>query len=622
MQAGHPWRVIWLLATVTFVPMAMLAWLGVRTLAADRDAERLRQTEALALSGERIALDLDRQLRDIEDRLTAGAGVRLAAEGPISTPALPLLYAAAAASSATSGPVAFPAADSAEFQRHDLQAAADAYRGFAKSVDAPIRAAALLGLGRVRRKAGDTAGALAAYTELQALGEVQAAGQPAALVARLARLRLLKEGDDPLRLRREATEFAHALHAGSWPIDRTTFDEYSDAITRAGGPAPPSGALARTAAALQMWEESRANQLPPRGRRLLRVQGHAVLALWRGGPDQSVVWLATLEDLHRSWQPILARYPLRVAAETADGDHLFGPAAVEGRVLMPAETGLPFVLRVAPVAASGADRGWSRAVILLSVLGIAFSLMMAAGYGIARVTYRELSLARHQTDFVSAVSHEFRTPLTSMRHLLDLLATRDVDVDRRAHYYGLLARETERLHRMVERLLAFGQVEAGAHAWAFDEVDVPELVDGVLAEFRQESRNDGRPMDVSIAPGAEQIVGEREALARALWNLIENAAKYSEPGTPIRVEAARVGADIHLRVHDQGIGITEDDRRRIFHKFQRGASVSQSGIRGVGIGLALVRLIAEGHGGSVVVESQPGRGSTFTLVLPAQAKER
>jgi signal transduction histidine kinase len=88
------------------------------------------------------------------------------------------------------------------------------------------------------------------------------------------------------------------------------------------------------------------------------------------------------------------------------------------------------------------------------------------------------------------------------------------------------------------------------------------------------------------------------------------------------VEAARVGPDVHLRVRDQGIGIAAGDRRRIFHKFQRGASVSQTGIRGVGIGLALVRLIAEGHGGTVQVESEPGRGSTFTLVLPVQPKER
>jgi signal transduction histidine kinase len=250
------------------------------------------------------------------------------------------------------------------------------------------------------------------------------------------------------------------------------------------------------------------------------------------------------------------------------------------------------------------------------VLATAFVLMLAAGYGISRTTYRELSLARQQTDFVSAVSHEFRTPLTSMRHLLDLLSSRPVTEERRAHYYGLLTNETERLQRMVETLLTFGRVEAGVHTWSFQPVQTRQALSSVLEEFGREPLAAGRAITTDVGAGCDVVVADPEALARAVWNLLENAAKYSAPGTPIRVAVTRAGRALHLAVSDEGVGIDPKDQQRIFRKFHRTDSASRSGIRGVGIGLALVRLIAEGHGGTVRLESQAGRGSTFTLVLP------
>ena len=266
-------------------------------------------------------------------------------------------------------------------------------------------------------------------------------------------------------------------------------------------------------------------------------------------------------------------------------------------------------------ASTESDR--TRRAVLISGLVVAFLLMIGAAYGLYRTTTRELGLARQQSDFVSAVSHEFRTPLTSMRHLTDLLVSRGVtSEERKTQYYELLAHETERLQRMVETLLSFGRIEAGAYPWRLEPVDAGELVRASVEEFGREPLGKGRDVICDIEEGLPPIRADREALSRALWNLLENAAKYSEEGSSIRVFARRQGDAVLLGVGDQGVGIRPEEREHIFQKFVRGSDAKRAGIRGVGIGLALVSRIVEAHGGSVRLDSEPGRGSTFTLVLP------
>jgi signal transduction histidine kinase len=243
--------------------------------------------------------------------------------------------------------------------------------------------------------------------------------------------------------------------------------------------------------------------------------------------------------------------------------------------------------------------------------------MVAAALGLYRVTTREMMLARQQSDFVSAVSHEFRTPLTSMRHLTDLLVRDGIPSEvRKEQYYGLLANETERLHRMVEGLLSFGRIEAGAYAWRLEPADVGEMVYGIVDEFRKDPAADGREIVMEVVSSLPSARVDREALSRALWNLLENAAKYSDPGKAIRVFVRKQQDSLLVGVEDEGVGIPASEREKIFHKFVRGADAKRTGIRGVGIGLALVQRIIEAHGGSVRVKSEPGRGSTFTLIIP------
>jgi signal transduction histidine kinase len=169
---------------------------------------------------------------------------------------------------------------------------------------------------------------------------------------------------------------------------------------------------------------------------------------------------------------------------------------------------------------------------------------------------------------------------------------------------------------MVESLLSFGRIEEGAYAWHLEPADTAQMVEEIVGEFRRESDARDRLVSCRIEEGLPPIHADREALSRALWNLMENAAKYSPAGTPIRVSARRQGGSVLLAVEDEGVGIPVGERERIFQKFVRGVEAKQGGMRGVGIGLALVKRIVEAHGGSVQLESEPGRGSTFTLVLP------
>jgi signal transduction histidine kinase len=443
------------------------------------------------------------------------------------------------------------------------------------------------------------------------------AGQPAGLVGCQGRARLFEEAGDASNLREAAEDFGSALHRGGWAIDRATFEVDEELLQRWGVPTAPRASIDRTDAAIHLWHTWQAGELATRGRVLLHDATTSHLAIWTGGPVQPVVWLAGPDDLDRLASPMTTAQSVRVSGHDSEGRRLFGEGQAGGVSLMPSDTRLPFILSVSPID-SAADAGDSlRRVVLVSTLSVAFALMAAAAYGLYRATTRELTLARQQTDFVSAVSHEFRTPLTSMRHLMDLLVTRGVvNDDRRAHYYRLLAHETERLHRMVESLLSFGRIEAGAYAWKLQPVDAGALLRQVVDEFRGEPQVKDREIRCEVAEHLPPIRVDADALSRAVWNLLENAAKYSPPGTPIDLRAACVDGTVRIIVQDRGPGIPPEDHARVFEKFARGTAATRTGISGVGIGLALVKRIVEAHGGRMILESQPGLGSTFTIELP------
>jgi len=244
-------------------------------------------------------------------------------------------------------------------------------------------------------------------------------------------------------------------------------------------------------------------------------------------------------------------------------------------------------------------------------------LLAGGAYLVSRTFLREIGLARQQSDFVAAVSHEFRTPLTSMRQFNHLLLSEaEPPPEKRRKFHEAQARATERLHRLVESLLDFARMEAGRRPYVMHPLDLAALVDGAVAELRSE--NSARGFEIGWSKPAETVMtrADGEALTRALWNLADNAIKYSNGTSRIAIHLESTRGRALVSVRDWGVGIPTSEQNRIFEKFYRGARARQESIKGTGIGLAMVRHIVEAHGGRVTVESQPGEGSKFTIELP------
>ena len=246
------------------------------------------------------------------------------------------------------------------------------------------------------------------------------------------------------------------------------------------------------------------------------------------------------------------------------------------------------------------------------------TLSLAASWLILRAVAREMAVARLQSDFVAAVSHEFRTPLTTLRQFTDMLRDHPgLPEERRSVCYAAQARATERLTRLVESVLDFGRMEAGARPYHFEPRDCADLVERVVEDFRAQPQAAGYVVKFA-RNGNIPVDADEEALSRAVWNLLDNAVKYSPDVSPIEVGVSERDGTVSIAVRDHGLGIPARERQRIFLRFQRGEQARTLGIRGTGIGLAMVDQIVRAHNGHVEVESEAGAGSIFTIVLPAK----
>ncbi|MDQ3349880.1 MAG: HAMP domain-containing histidine kinase, partial [Acidobacteriota bacterium] len=235
------------------------------------------------------------------------------------------------------------------------------------------------------------------------------------------------------------------------------------------------------------------------------------------------------------------------------------------------------------------------------------------------VLQRELAVARLQTDFVAAVSHEFRTPLTALRHVTELLEeSDDLPPERRRSFYQALGRSTERLHRLVETLLDFSRMEGGRKPYDLRMLDAAALVAQVAADFERDVTSRGFAINVRVDRVNTQIRADAEALTHALWNLLDNAVKYSPEGNAVDIAVHGHPSGLAISVLDRGLGIPAHERRDIFQRFVRGEQATRLGIKGTGLGLAMVSHVVQAHRGTLDVQSAEGAGSTFTIVLPAE----
>jgi two-component system phosphate regulon sensor histidine kinase PhoR len=250
--------------------------------------------------------------------------------------------------------------------------------------------------------------------------------------------------------------------------------------------------------------------------------------------------------------------------------------------------------------------GSSVTTLISGVLVLTLCTTVITGYTLGSIFVgKGASLVRVQNDFVSSVSHELRTPLTSIRLLIESLRDGRLGDEERPQVLSLLARETDRLDALVDRVLELSRLQS-SHVYGRDPVDVAALVDESIAAFDALTLTRPTPVSRTVEPGLT-VTGDRPTLVRALVNLLTNAWKYTGEDKQIEIEARSSGRWIELIVRDNGVGIDRVEQRAIFEQFWRGRAAHERGAAGVGLGLSFVHAIVRGHRGKIDVASEPGR---------------
>jgi signal transduction histidine kinase len=314
--------------------------------------------------------------------------------------------------------------------------------------------------------------------------------------------------------------------------------------------------------------------------------------------------------------PLLAGQPFAAALRDARGGLLWGGLPHESppslAVPLQAVRGLELVF------GGAAQGGWLRrrerlwyGFIVLLVVMLSVGLAMTA-----RVVQREVELGRMQNEFIAAVSHEFKSPITSIRLLMERLTSGRVESAAVGEYHVAICRETDRLERLVNRLLEAQQMQAARRQYNFAPASLHAIIEAAAAQLRPQAEAKSIRLEIRIEDAIPELPLDKSALTDALENLLDNAIKYSPAGSRVAVTARAADHTVRVEVCDEGIGIEPGDLPRVFDRFYRARHGDRHSVKGTGLGLALVKAAVEAHGGTVEVESRPGQGSRFSLQLP------
>src|SRR5438552_8956391 len=259
------------------------------------------------------------------------------------------------------------------------------------------------------------------------------------------------------------------------------------------------------------------------------------------------------------------------------------------------------------------NRTWYIALLALLYTGI------GVGFGLTlREMRRAYKLSRLKTDFVANISHELRTPLTSVRLFAETLKQARAQGPREVQEcLELLTKETQRLSSLVEKLLDWSRLESGRKLLRREPTTVEGLIQHVGEVFRAQQL--GATYETHIEPGLPPVSVDRDAIAQVVLNLLHNAVKFTGPDKQIALRARRTDRGVSIEVEDNGIGIREKDRKRIFERFYRADDLLSRRTEGTGLGLAIAKRLVEAHGGRIDVEARTGSGSVFRVQLPANA---
>jgi signal transduction histidine kinase len=259
---------------------------------------------------------------------------------------------------------------------------------------------------------------------------------------------------------------------------------------------------------------------------------------------------------------------------------------------------------------------WRTGILL--VLGILLLAMIIAGVVLNTIfLVREIRRNEQHDAFINAVTHELKTPVTSIRLYLQTLQSREVDESKRKEFYRIMLEDSDRLMSTIEQVLRTGRMGAASRKLNLARIDLENVVEESLARARV-IHHLGQDALRYQPHSPVTIQGDPDEVRAAVSNLIDNAIKYSGTTVNVTVETAMAeGKFVTLRVKDEGLGIAKMELKQIFKRFYRVAGPNATRVKGTGLGLYIVRSVAKRHRGRVWAESEgPGRGSTFVLQLP------
>jgi signal transduction histidine kinase len=571
-----------LLVAGILLPGVILAVFGFGSLRQDRLLAERQSRDALISAAELAAREANREIarwREWQD--AEGAEVVFREDGGIAS-SRGLLWLPGGTPAISLGPDA-DRAEQAEIRQRDYAKALSLYELALRGASANAKAAVLLRIARTAQKSGDHARAVRAWREVLSL--------PASPSSAAALLSLVESGAA------SATEAYRTVATGRLPLSREDYFFHAGRLKELAGANEVAGLAAEELRRTALTEAAEAfldrrSRTPSPGFLAFRDEERASIL-----PEERVRERLTLAAQAGLDAPVTLA--LRSSAQ---------PAGAVARALE--DAALPWRVEAAPRNAAALERSLrNRQRLLFAGLAIVLAALVS-GVGLTwRALRREARYARLQSDFVATVSHEFRSPLTGIRQLAELLDSGVARTDeRRGEYYRLILQESDRLTRLVENLLDFSRLAAGQKQYRPGLIDSSEWLEATAAAPRNPR------IATKIPPGLPRLRGDRDALSSAVANLIDNALKYSPPESRVEVAAAASGGALSIFVTDRGPGIAAEEQGRIFERFYRGRG-PHPGVKGAGIGLSLVRRIVEDHGGTVSVASRPGEGSTFTIDL-------